>query len=103
MSKILQTRAAARDIDGIWDYIAIEHDNPDAANRLIDQFAVTFQQLATNPGIGRHLDQLKQGLRQFPVRRNYVIFYESRDDQIVVIRVLHASRNITRQLFELDE
>ena len=43
--------------------------------------------------MGRGRDELAPGVRSFPFGR-YVIFYAPIDKEIVVIRVLHGSRDI---------
>ena len=103
MPQILQTKTAVRDLDAIWDYIAVEHDNPEAANGLIDEFDSSYRLLATNPLLGQGVQWLSANLRRFAVRKNYIIFYEPITDGILIVRVLHAARNITASLFETDD
>ena len=103
MPQILQTRTAVRDLDVIWDYIAIENAHPEAANELIGEFDVNFRLLATNPLLGQSVEWLSANLRRFPVRKNYIIFYEPITDGILIVRVLHAARNITASLFENEK
>jgi plasmid stabilization system protein ParE len=47
MPRITRDRAAQRDLDEIWDYIAQE--SVAAANRLIDTIVETCQRLASQP------------------------------------------------------
>lgn len=103
MPQVLQSKAAARDLDEIWDYIAIENHNPTAAMQLIDEFSGTYMQLSANPGMGQRVERLSPDIRRFPVRTNYIIFYEPIPDGILIVRVLHAARNITKDMFELNE
>jgi toxin ParE1/3/4 len=100
MPQIYQTKSAGRDLDAIWDYIGIENHNPQAANELIDEFNETYLLLATNPGLGQSVERLSANLRRFVVRKNYLIFYEPTTDGILVVRVLHAARDITSRLFD---
>lgn len=103
MPQILQTRAAVSDLDAIWDYIAIEHAHPEAANELIDEFDTSYRLLATNPLLGQSVESLSANLRRFAVRKNYIIFYEPIRDGILIVRVMHAARNTTANLFETDD
>ena len=103
MPQILQTRTAVRDLDAIWDYIAIENAHPEAANELIDEFDTSYRLLSTNPLLGQSVEWLSANLRRFAVRENYIIFYEPIPDGILIVRVLHAARNITASLFETDD
>ena len=103
MHKILETKAARKDLDAIWDYIAIENDNPEVANRLIDDFTDAYRLLAVNPGLGQSVEWLAVNLRRFAVRKNYVVFYKPIADGILIVRVLHAARNISKGLFGVGE
>lgn len=91
MAEVLRTRAALRDLDEIWDYIARE--SPGAASRLIERIAERCHLYAKQPLLGAACPQLARDLRQFAVGR-YVTFYEPHDDGILVIRVLHGARDI---------
>ena len=102
MPQILQTKTAVRDLDAIWDYIAIENHNPEAANELVDEFDNSYRLLAITPGLGQSVEWLSANLRRFAVRKNYIIFYEPIADGILVVRVLHAARNITTGLFDVE-
>jgi len=91
MPRVTRRPLAAADIFEIWDYIA--DDSMTAADRWIDQLDQQFELLATQPLMGRARDELAHRVRSFPVGR-YVIFYESIDDGIDVVRVLHGARDI---------
>ena len=91
MAEVLQARAALRDLDEIWDYIA--RDNPGAASRLIERIAERCHLYAGQPMLGAACPQLAPDLRQFSVG-NYVVFYQPQDDGILVVRVLHSARDI---------
>jgi toxin ParE1/3/4 len=91
MGTILRTVLAEEDLLDIWAHIA--EDNPDAADRLLDQLALTAETLAENPRAGRLRDELAPALRSLPVG-NYVIFYEPIKDGIVIVRVLHGARDL---------
>jgi toxin ParE1/3/4 len=82
---------ARQDLDDIWDYIA--EDNPEAADRWIDQLAERFLLLGEHPRVGRLRPELAEHLRSFPVGR-YIIFYRARTDSVDIVRVLHGSRDL---------
>ena len=87
---------ASRDLEEVKDYIS--QDNPDAAVRLILLIREKCTLLAKQPGIGRDRSDILSGLRGFPVG-NYFIFYQSTNDGIAVVRVLHGARDIP-ELFD---
>jgi toxin ParE1/3/4 len=90
------TRFADQDLVEIWRYIAA--DNPAAATRLLDDVDKKFAMLARQPLIGEIRDEVRPGLRSFPVG-SYVIYYTIDDDEtVVVMRVLHGARD-SSQMF----
>ena len=91
MSRCHFTLQASCDLDGIYDYIAL--DNPIAAASWVGLLKKKCRALARNPGIGRRREDLLPMLRSFPVG-SYVIFYRSSPTGIEVIRVLHGARDI---------
>jgi toxin ParE1/3/4 len=90
----LRSPQADSDLDSIWQYIAIQSGSYEIADRLIDSITDSFLLLAAHPHIGRARDQdLRLGLRSFPVG-NYIILYRIQDRHVLVLRVVHGSRNI---------
>jgi plasmid stabilization system protein ParE len=93
------SKRARRDLEKIRDHIAA--DNVEAAARVWEAFLDTADLLADNFEAGiriinappRHAD-----VRWFviPRFRNYLIFYRRHSDTILVLRVLHATRDWTR-------
>ena len=68
------------------------------ADRLIDTITDRFYLLATHPNMGRARDgDLRPGLRSFPVSE-YVIIYRIDEGDVLVLRVLHGSRDIAALL-----
>ena len=92
-----RSRRALKDLDEIWDYIG--RDNPVMADRVLDKMAAKCEMLASQPLIGEARPDLVPNLREVPVG-NYVIFYQPFSDGVVVVRVLHAARNVAD--FEWD-
>jgi toxin ParE1/3/4 len=91
MSRILKSPAAENDLNEIWWFIA--HDNPDSADKLLDEIAETSSKLAQFTNMGRSRDELHLGLRSFSVGR-YLIFYMPIPDGIEIVRVLHGMMDI---------
>ena len=81
---------ALDDLTGIWEYIAV--DSPNQADRLVEVIYKRCQMIADHPKIGRERDSLHRGLRSFPVG-NYVVFYEIRRDEVVIVRILHGAQD----------
>ena len=85
----------------------IAQDNLEAAVAFFEAVESTCSMLSTMPGIGSARDYrnpLFAGLRMFPLKKfeNYLIFYQSTDEELLVVRVLHGARDIAA-LFEEEE
>jgi toxin ParE1/3/4 len=89
-----RTPEAESDLDDIWHYVATRSGRVETADRLIDSIVDHILLLARFPNMGRARDEdLRPGLRSFPVGQ-YVIIYRIQDGDVLVLRVLHGSRNI---------
>ncbi len=88
------TPEADSDLDDIWYYVATKSASLDAADRFVDSLTDRFFLLATHPNMGRARDEdLRPGLRSFPVGK-YVIIYRLQDEDVLILRVVSGSRNI---------
>jgi len=91
VATILVSELANGDLLDVWIYVA--GDSEQAADRLIDEFARVFDQLAENPALGRLRDDLGSPLRSFPVK-TYLVFYRPVHDGIEIARVLSGYRDL---------
>ncbi len=95
--KLLKRRQAIIDVIETADFIA--QDNLDVANKFIDAFESTLEKIRLTPKIGT-LKQVKNlpNLRMWFVENfpKNLIFYTASDDEIEIIRVIHASRDYTQ-------
>lgn len=107
MSKPIFIRPqASQDIDEVFAFIA--QNNQTAALQFFDAVRLTLAQLGRMPGIGTFFlttNPRLTSLRKWPVKgfRRYLIFYFEHDNQIEVVRILQASRDLNRILNTLDE
>jgi plasmid stabilization system protein ParE len=94
MSGFLIPPVARNDLDEIWEYYAIELQNPDAADRINDEIFQAFHKLAQMPDAGhlRH-DLAAESLRFWRVR-SYLIIYRSEKRPVEIVRVLHGARDV---------
>ena len=66
---------AEAELDDIWNYVAKESGSIEIADHLIDSITERFFLLSSHPHVGhRREDDLRPGLRSFPVGE-YVIIY----------------------------
>lgn len=73
--------------------LRIAKDNPDAANAWLDSVDQKCRLLATMPEMGRLRPELIPEIRSWAVG-DYVLFYQAVHEGIVVVRVLHGSRDL---------
>jgi toxin ParE1/3/4 len=86
---------ARADLRNIWNYIVKESGNVLAANNVIDAISQRFHLISQYPRIGRARDDLRPGLRSFPVRQ-YLIHYVVDDEDVEIMHVIHGRRDIDR-------
>ena len=91
MLRIHKSPQAENDLDEIWWYIA--QDNPDNADKLLDEIEETSRKLVRFTDMGRNRDELYPGLKSFPVGK-YLIFYLPSSGGIDIVRVLHGMMDI---------
>lgn len=90
---------AQADIDSLAYYVFVESGNLETADRLIDSITARFVLLGTHPEIGRRRDDLRFGLRGFPVGE-YLILYRIEDTDTLILRIIRGSRDIESLLRE---
>ncbi|MBF0318400.1 MAG: type II toxin-antitoxin system RelE/ParE family toxin [Nitrospirae bacterium] len=91
MLRILKRPEAESDLEEIWLYIA--QDNPDKADKLLDEIEESSRKIAQFTNMGRNRDELHPGLRSFPAGK-YLIYYLPINGGIEIVRVLHGMRDI---------
>jgi toxin ParE1/3/4 len=96
------TEIAVLDIDDIWSYLAITQGNPKVAQKVMDELRQTFELLSDFPMMGRERNDLKQGIRRIVVRKRYIVLYRVIDEDILIERVVHGSRDL-ESLFQEPE
>jgi len=93
--KVILTTRASQELVAFARHIA--QDNLDAALRFLDAAEATKDQLALDPELGTAIptDKYPQ-LRRWPITgfNHYLYFYESSAEQVIVVRVLHSSRDL---------
>ncbi|CAN5602829.1 type II toxin-antitoxin system RelE/ParE family toxin [soil metagenome] len=91
MSKHILSSQADDDLSEIFLFIAA--DNPDAGEKLMHRFRELFRLIAKNPRLGRERYELQQKMRSVP-EGSYLIFYRIWADDVMIVRVLHAARDL---------
>ena len=89
--RLRRTAQVEADLIDIWLYIA--HDNPAAADRLLDLLDKKSRALASNPQMGMAREDIAAGVRHFPVGR-YLILYRDIADGVEIVRYVHGMRRL---------
>jgi len=98
LPRIIITERADFDLDDIGDYIA-EQSGDERAEAVLLTIDEKIRLHATMPLAGRQRDELREGVRSFPVY-NYVVFYRPLANGIRIIRILHGSRDLDAADFD---
>jgi toxin ParE1/3/4 len=80
-------------LDDIWFYLARESGSVDVADRQVEAIAGRFPLLEQWPLVGRARDDLCAGLCSYPVGR-YLIIYRIEGADVLVLHIIHASRDL---------
>ncbi len=86
--KLVWTQLARLDRQQIREYIA--NENPYAALAFDELISEKATRLIDHPELGR-LGRV-EGTRELVVHTNYLLVYDLKDDNIRVLRLLHAKR-----------
>jgi plasmid stabilization system protein ParE len=96
MARFRLTPAADRDIQAIWDYIA--RDSSDAADRVLMEPYDTLVWLTKYPQAGHTRHDISNRSFLFWTVGNYQVIYRRSPEEIEILAVLHASRDIPAAL-----
>ncbi len=97
MPNVDWSQQALADLEEIAVYIGVENRNPQAADRLLDQFRERADAYSRPSGMGTLHDDLESPpviglIRSFRVK-TYLAFYRETPNGIFVLRVLHGRRD----------
>ncbi len=85
---------AEAELDELWHYVATESGSIEIADRLLNSLTERFFLLARYPRIGRRRDEeLRPGLRSFPVGQ-YIVIYRIDGEDVLILHVIRGSRDI---------
>ena len=92
--KVHWTDTARDHLAAIHAYIA--QDSPQYAKRMVDRLTRRSQQIASFPLSGRVVPEFQKPQIREVLEGSYRIIYHIKPDQIDVLAVLHASRDLLR-------
>lgn len=80
------------DLDELWFYLA-SNASAEIADRLVDSITTRFFLLSAYPLVGRRRDDLRKGMRAFPIGE-YLVLYRVEGEDVVILRVVRGSRDL---------
>ncbi len=86
--QIKWTKRASQNFEKILAHIAT--DNPNAAKKLMLDTLQQVANLKNYPALGRA--GLVPSTRELVIHENYIVYYRIKNEQIEILRVLHARR-----------
>lgn len=95
------TRAADADLNEIIDYLE-EEAGTAVAGRFADRLDAELAKLAHLGHSGVSREWIGPGLR-LTIFASYCIYFRLTDDETIVVRVLHASRDVSQIPFESED
>jgi toxin ParE1/3/4 len=94
--KVLLTNDAARDLDELYDYIAL-HDAPRKADHVLEQIEKAFSKLSEFPERGAYPKELLAlGIREYRevFFKPYRIIYRVMDKNVYVLLIVDGCRDM---------
>lgn len=99
-SKLLLTRRALQDIQGIFDY-SVERWGKRVAEKYLDDIESGLDRVKTQPALLRPEPDFHEALTFYRVNKHLLVC-DARPESIVVLTVVHASLDIPARLAELQ-
>ncbi len=103
MTKVHIAPEAAKDLQDIKEYIAVELENQTAAINTVSKITKAIRGLTKFPDSGARLSSIVsiQTDYRYLVAGNYLAFYRHEHGAVHVIRVLYGKRDYMKILFDI--
>ncbi len=87
---------AARDLQAIAEYTLSEWGakQKESYLNLVKQ---SFKTLSCSGNIGKHRNDIAQGLFSYSIKK-HVVFFREAQDEFMIVRILHSRMDIEKQL-----
>ncbi|MCB0501118.1 MAG: type II toxin-antitoxin system RelE/ParE family toxin [Bacteroidetes bacterium] len=96
MAKYELSKKAKSDVEDIADY-TIENWGIKQSKEYLVGLYECFEILLDNQSIGRDASEFSSGLHKFTFK-SHIIFYQSEGNDILIVRILHHSRDYLSHL-----
>jgi toxin ParE1/3/4 len=96
VSGFIFSPAARADLEEIWNYSCVRWDH-NQAEEYVREIQRAIERIVANPLIGRACEEVRPGYRKHAVG-SHTLYYQTNDDVIDVVRILHRRMDIDRHL-----
>ena len=97
MTAFRLTNEAVKDLEDIWSYT--KHTwSLEQANRYYHLVIEEIEFIASNPQLGRSIDNIKAGYKSTQVKSHIVYYKQIDDDRILIVRILHQRMDSQNKL-----
>lgn len=96
MSQLRLTPRARTDLDAIWEY-TVKHWGTEQAEAYLLSLGETMKLLSNQPGLGRNIDDIRQGYFKFPAA-SHIFIYRSQPDIVEIVRILNKGMDVEKHL-----
>ncbi len=98
MAKYIFSQKAISDLNSIWDY-TFETWSEEQADKYYNIIIRQVDDISKNPDLGRNFKEVDDNLLGFRIEK-HVIFYQIKENNIEIIRILHAQMDFKNRLKE---
>ena len=96
MQYIISSKAT-EDLEQIWQYTYFKWSEKQA-DKYYNLIIEKIEFIAQNATVGRTMDDIKEGYRQYPVESHIIFYRISENNIVIVIRILHQNMDIPNRL-----
>lgn len=96
MSQLRLTPKARVDLDAIWHY-TVKHWGIEQAEAYLLSLGETMKLLANQPGLGRRIDDIREGYFKFPAA-SHIFIFRLQPNIVEIVRILHKNMDVDRHL-----
>ena len=93
------TNKAVEDLSKIWNY-TFEVWSENQADKYYDSLITNCQEIAENPNLGKHYEEISKQLLGFKANRHIIFYRTLNDNYVEITRILHEKMDLKKRLAE---
>ncbi|MEO8149117.1 MAG: type II toxin-antitoxin system RelE/ParE family toxin [Bacteroidia bacterium] len=99
MAKYFLTNKASDDLSEIWNY-TYEAWSENQADKYYELLIAAFKEIAKNPDIGKHYEEISTELLGIRVGKHIVFYRQANFREIEILRILHERMDLKSRMQE---